>query len=98
MAKKATVDDLKLPKEYVPTSLREKKLPEREEVVYACGYEEKKGSYGMFHGPNPILDEMLEVVPEDAHLKAVIIRYNLDGTDEVIYQWSKDRWVRFVAR
>lgn len=83
-----------LPDEYIPTALRLDELPRREQVVYACGYERKPNSFGMFHGPNPDLYEMLEVVPDEPDNSPCLIRFNLDGTDEVLYRWRDGRWVR----
>ena len=95
-----------LPKEYRPSSLRPKQPETRTEVVYAIGYEDRKSSvlnttsYGMTHGPTPNLNNMLEVVPDEDTRTAYIIRFNLDGTDEPIYQWHKQKmkWVRFTGR
>ncbi len=87
-----------LPKEYKPSELKKPEIKDREEVIYACGYEERPNKFGMFHGPNPDLKEMLEVVPEEENKNPVIIRFNLDGTDEVIYRWKKKKrlWKRVI--
>lgn len=53
--------------------------------MYAIGQDEGDGGYGMWDGPNPSLREMLEVIGRDTN--SVIIRFNVDGTDEVIYRW-----------
>lgn len=59
----------------------------------------------MWHGPTPSLEDMLEVVPDNdmadygydsekimrEHKNTVLFRFNLDGTDEIIYKWIKAR-------
>lgn len=82
------------PDEYIPSELRERKDPEREQTVFACGYEVGEVSLAMFHGPNPDLKEMLEVIPEDSSRQACIVEFNKDGTDRVVYKWRKNRWKR----
>lgn len=86
--------EVEMPKEYIPTSLRPAKPKPREEISYACGYKEGESSYGMFHGPFPVLLDALEIVPEKESPCPYIIRFNLDGTDEELYVWRKDRWVK----
>ena len=90
--------DVELPIEYIPTSLRKPKPQARPEVLYGCGYEETPGSFGMFHGPNPNVEQMLEVVPDDSIKKPCLIRFNKNGTDEVLYRWHQDRWIRTKLR
>lgn len=94
-----------LPAEYVPKSLRPPEPQERDRVMYACGWEtvwagdKPTASYGMFAGPFPRVESALEVVPEKARSLTeiaqgrtpVIVRFNLDGTDEVIYRWYVSR-------
>lgn len=52
----------------------------------------------MKYGPFPTLKEALDVVPEhDGQAtteSAVIIHYNKDGTNEPIYLWVDDLWIR----
>ena len=84
----------KMEDEYVPTSLR---LPEEYEstpidVMYAIGQDDGEGGYGMWDGPNPSQREMLEIEGRDEY--SVIIRFNTDGTDEVIWRWDNNRWRR----
>ena len=81
-----------LPDSYVPTKLRPSEPEFREEVMYAIGTEHKRGEFGMWQGPNPELIEMLEVVGKSR--RDCILRFNLDGTDEVLYRWHGDRWVK----
>jgi len=85
-----------LPDEYVPTSLRPEKPEPRDHVEYAVGYEEKPGSYGMTDGPSPSLQEMLEVVPDEPRKWPCVVRFNKDGTDEILYRWDwkKGCWKR----
>lgn len=93
-----------LPDEYIPEELRESEPKPIEQVLYACGFEQKRrvkglqnASYAMFHGPNPDVRKMLNEVPPtdpvipDNTLDAVIVRFNKDGTDEVIYRWFVPR-------
>ena len=60
----------------------------RGEVVYAAGYEKTPLSFGMWAGPTPILAEMLEMVPDGPN--PCIIRFNIDGTDDVLYRWNEE--------
>jgi hypothetical protein len=56
------------------------------ECIYAAGYEEKSGSFGVFYGPTPDLVDVLEVVPSG--IRPCIIRFDKDGNDEVLYRWD----------
>lgn len=99
-----------LPDEYVPKSLQEPE-PVSREVAYGIGVGKKwfrknnkmiPISFGMTHGPYPTLEETLDVVPDDEYRcqeKTFVIRFNKDGTDDVLYQWdaNRDRWVRFKS-
>lgn len=77
-------------KEYVPMQFRPEKREVRE-VMYAIGTEHSPGEFGMCHGPHPDENEMLEKVGMSR--KDCIIRFNEDGTDEVIWRWSGDSWI-----
>lgn len=77
-------------KEYIPTNLRRAK-PKSREVMYAIGQDDGKGGYGMWEGPNPSEKEMLETIGQDNN--SVIIRFNANHTDEVIWWWRNDRWI-----
>jgi hypothetical protein len=81
-----------LPESYTPSSYGPPTVEKRNEVIYAAGYEEKPGSFGMYDGPTPSLHEILESVP--CGVNPCIIRFNLDGTEEVIYRWdtSSNSW------
>ena len=81
-----------LPKTYMPSSMQQPKPAERTVVVYAAGYEERKspGSYSMYDGPTPILLDLLETHPwgDDIDNIPCIIRFNTDGSEEVLYRWD----------
>ncbi|MCK9558103.1 MAG: hypothetical protein M0R50_08710 [Candidatus Cloacimonetes bacterium] len=78
--------DDKLEKSHTPSSLKPDKIVYRKEVIYATGYEKAPLSFGMWAGPTPILAEMLEMVPNGPN--PCIIRFNIDGTDDVLYRWD----------
>jgi len=81
--------------EYIPTALRSTRREVRQQILYAIGEEHKPGEFGMKNGPTPFLKEMLEVEGENDNDR--IIRFNLDtldGTDEAIWRWKDNRWVR----
>lgn len=71
-------------------------LPKRQVVKYGIAQEylgpkEDGDGYGFWKGPNPSLEEMLEVDGRDND--SVIWRFNEDGTDDLIYRWVSFRWV-----
>lgn len=71
---------------------QDKQIPDKPDVMYAIGQDHGEGQYGMWDGPNPSLDAMLEVV---GHTNAsVIVRFNEDGTTDVLYRWDGDDWKR----
>ena len=76
-------------REYVPTSLRQPQKPHRE-VRFAMGDEDAECGVGFWYGSMPTEDEVLEQV---GHEGSVIVRFNSDGTDEIIWRWKADRWV-----
>ena len=85
------IDDIILPKTYTP-SVESSKPKQRNEVTYGIGYEDIDNSFGMSKGPTPRIMEFLEVVPYvEPDSKPCIIRFNLDGTDEVLYRWDKNK-------
>jgi hypothetical protein len=75
-----------LPESYTPSLYGPPTVEKRNEVVYAAGYEEKPGSFGMYDGPTPSLQEILESIP--CGVNPCIIRFNLDGSEQVIYRWN----------
>jgi DNA polymerase len=77
------------PIEYVPAALRPKK---RRSLEYAMGSLDGNGGVGISHGPSSSLSELLNHVPTVAN--SVIIRLNEDNTDDFIYKWLDDKWVR----
>ena len=93
--------DTDLPETWVPNALRlyeDQRISPRG-TMYACGYQgdERKNEFGMFWGPMPDLEAALDVVPglfdgeEVRNRKACILRFNSNGTDEVLYEWSEAR-------
>jgi hypothetical protein len=75
---------------YVPSWLREQTAPAPTEATYGCGTEHKPGEFGMW---GPVTEEIhaLEVIgktPED-----VIIRFNADRTEDVLWRWDGGGWV-----
>jgi len=62
------------------------------ECVYAIGCEHKPGEFGMWHGPNPSLQHMLEVTPIETQPNSVILK--LEGESSlVVYRWQDMKWV-----
>lgn len=53
--------------------------------MYAIGQKDEHGGIGMWDGPNPSEEEMLAVEGIDEN--SVIIRFNRDESDEIIYTW-----------
>lgn len=84
--------ETELPHSYVPGSRAAAKDKEPAGVpVYAIGIERADDQYGMVDGPNPDLHAMLDRSGEPM---AALIRFNVDGTHDVLYTWEEDRWVR----
>lgn len=68
-------------------------------ILYAAGYYDRAGkSYGMFAGPNPNLNKILNTEPgEDRPGKvARIVKFAPPSNEEAIptYEWEGARWVR----
>lgn len=61
------------------------------EVAYACGTEHRSGEFGMWHGPNPDERAMLEQAGQTPN--DVIIRFNADWTEDVLWRWDGGGWV-----
>ena len=82
-----------LPATHSPDSYDPPLVEKRSEVVYGAGYEEQPGSYGMYDGPTPDIYALLNSIP--CGVNPCIIRFNLDGSDEVIYRWHTTRklWI-----
>ena len=79
--------------EYIPTALRQGELlkPEPRPEAWAIGLDHSHGSHGMTNGPFNTELEALETIGER---KARIVHFFPDGTEEVVWAWHKDRWVR----
>ena len=100
----ARAADANLPDEYQPRSLRPA-ARERRPLAFGCGrlertYDPDSGSrgvsVGMWAGPfkgREGLEQALEKVGTSDD--DVVVRFNPDGTDDFLYQWRKDRWVRW---
>lgn len=86
-----TDETSELPESYTPSIYGPPTVEKRNEVIYAAGYEEKPGSFGMYDGPTPSLLEILESVP--CGVNPCIVRFNLDGTDEVLYRWDDNKCI-----
>lgn len=65
------------------------------EVRYAIGQDDGEDGYGMWDGPSPSLADMLSIIGRDNN--SVIIRYNEDGTDKVIYKWVCEEWMKVIS-
>lgn len=59
--------------------------------AYAIGQDDGNGGYGMWNGPTPSLQDMLDIDGRDDN--TVLIRFNVDGTDDLIYRWTRESWV-----
>lgn len=62
--------------------------------MYAIGQDDGNGGCGMWHGPDPSEQDMLDVEGRDEN--SVIIRFNTDGTDEEMYRWAVMEWIRVI--
>jgi hypothetical protein len=79
-----------LPREYIPESLKkEKTKSNRKKVMYGIGIEHSPHEFGMIDGPNESLEDMLETIGDNKHH---IIRFNKDGTDDILYYWALGAW------
>ena len=65
---------------------------ESEPVRYGIAQSDGKGGFGFWDGPNPSLEEMLEVDGRDEN--SCIWRFNADGTDDLIYRWYDSEWIK----
>jgi DNA polymerase len=79
------------PVEYIPERLRPQRKILRKRM-FGIGIPNGDAGFGMVNGPTEILKEMLDNVPSD--IKSVIIRFNEDGSDDVIFKWELNRWIR----
>lgn len=63
-------------------------------LMYAIAQGNGMCGFGFWDGPNPSLEEMLEVDGRDKN--SVIIRFNPDGTNEIIYEWCCGEWMKVI--
>ena len=86
---------MKLPTKHIPSSIRTPKVPMRTQTTYACGYENKPGVFKMWLSPLQDAWAMLEAVPKRGNDHPVIIEYQRNGYDRVIYRWNTNGyWIR----
>ena len=76
---------------YTPSSLRVVASEDGGEEMWGIGIQHGRYEIGMTHGPFRTEVEALEIVGE---VGACIVHFLPDGRDEVVWHWSKDRWVR----
>lgn len=74
---------MSLPDFYQPRVLRDVE-PTPRELAYGIGVRDLKSGFGMVHGPAP-LELMLDMCGKSG---SYIIRFNADGSDDVIYFWD----------
>ncbi len=102
----AKVEETKLPKEYQPEILKAVvNEPILDKIdMYGVGLfiKEKPQQIGMTHGPYSNLSMALEVVPGDDYEENPprwvsndhqIIRFNVENTSDILYNWKDDRWI-----
>lgn len=77
--------------EYIPSKLRPVVKKRPGVVEYFIGYREHGEDY-VCHGPTTSLEKLIEMVPE--MVPSVIFRTKPDGSNDIIYEWDKDRWKR----
>jgi hypothetical protein len=78
-----------LPLKHIPSVIQKKyHLTEQREVAYAIAIENQ---IGLTDGPFFEIDQLLETIGEE---KSVIIRFNADGTDDILYHWKNDFWIK----
>lgn len=83
------------PREHIPHSLTDHAVRFRRLILFAIGDDDGAGGYGMWAGPSPSELEMLDV--EGKSDRSCLFRFNLDGTDEIIWRWHTDRWIEEPA-
>ena len=77
---------------YVPSWMRDQTTPPSREVTYGCGTEHRPGEFGMWWGPFP--EEQYALEAAGRTLNDVIIRFNADWTDDVLWRWDGSGWVQ----
>lgn len=90
-----------LPNRYVPKKLgvEAEEVNVLRPVMYGVGIEHKPNEFGMTHGIVADVAEMLEVVPDEVFepsdsKRYCLLRYNPDGTHNVLYTWHQQAWHR----
>jgi len=93
--------DVELPQRYVPKMLgtEDKRMETPRPIVYGVGIEHRPGDFGMTHGLTTDVKEMLEVVPDEVFeagsgVRVCLLRFNSDGTEQVLYVWRDQAWYR----
>jgi hypothetical protein len=93
--------DVELPERYVPKKLgmEQEQVDTVRPILYGIGIEHKPNDFGMTHGLATDVKDMLEVVPDEtfepSHGERVcLLRFNSDGTDEILYVWRGQAWHR----
>lgn len=66
-------------------------LADDRKYTYAVGRMEHYARRAFEAGPYPRLAQALDVVPDGDD--AIIIRFERDGRDKVIYRWQDNGWV-----
>jgi len=64
-------------------------------TLYAIGDEREPGCFGMWYGPTPYLDHMLNIDGKSEKsriIKFVIEDISKEPTNEVIYRWNGNGW------
>lgn len=80
---------------YQPTKLRDNAKHPLKKTQYTIGtkHEDREGiAYGMWYGPSPNEIDMLEIVGRNSRDR--IIKFNADGTNEEVWKWKEDCWVK----
>lgn len=91
--------DVELPARYVPRALGVEEEVTPRPIMYGIGNEYASNEFGMTHGLVADLKSMLDTIPDEVleppeSVRTCIIRFNSDGTDEVLYEWKDRAWIR----
>ena len=65
-----------------------------DEVFYGIGIQKGNDEFGMTHGPNPDLFEMLDVIGNNGQF--IIAFHNNEYNKvsyELLYKWENDEWI-----
>lgn len=82
-------------KVFAPLRGSRRNNPIKEQTFYSAGVEREKGSYGMFAGPNPDIQEVLNSsIPDDAKNNLMPV-YVMDQFGNTTHRWHHGRceWV-----